>query len=169
MFHKFRYRLSVKYRDKLIWLKRKKNESLFKNIKPIRYSCLIEGEDRNEMNSIKFTLSDNVVNPGTPKIEINIEPEKFANLNMDLLNHTNNKWFINLSNTLIPKQVSNLLQLGGNFGLPIDKFSKKKLYMNLLRMWKVIIGIYLKLKNQKSAIQSFLFSIGSYIKKVVKV
>jgi len=44
---------------------------------------------------------------------------------LDPLNHTNNKWFINLTNVSIPIKVSNLLQLGGNFGFPIAKFSKK--------------------------------------------
>jgi len=41
--------------------------------------------------------------------------------------------------------------------------------MNLLRTWKFIINIYRKLKNQKFVIQLFLFSIDSYIKRVVKV
>jgi len=41
------------------------------------------------------------------------------------LNHTNNKWFINLTNVSIPEKVSNLLQMGGNFSLPVDSFSKK--------------------------------------------
>jgi len=87
MFHRFRYRSSIKYRDKLIWLKRKKNDSSFKNIKPIRYSCLIEGNDRKDNKGIKFILSDNVINSEVSKIEINIKPEKFADLNIDFLNH----------------------------------------------------------------------------------
>jgi len=49
------------------------------------------------------------------------------------LNHTNKKWLINLTNTPIPKQVSNLLQLGGNFGLPIDKFSKKEIIHEFIK------------------------------------
>jgi len=44
---------------------------------------------------------------------------------MDPLSHTDNKWFINLINITIPEKVSNLLQLGGKFGLPINRFYKK--------------------------------------------
>jgi len=40
------------------------------------------------------------------------------------LNHTNNNWFINLTNVTIPTQVSNLLQLGGYFCLPVDNYKK---------------------------------------------
>lgn len=36
----------------------------------------------------------------------------------------NNKWFVNLSNTNIPLEVSKLLQLGGKFSLP-DSTNKK--------------------------------------------
>jgi len=122
----FRSRLSAKYHNKLNWLINKKNLSAVKNIKHIRYSCLIEGKDVKEINNFKFTLSDELGNSEVPKIVINIEPENFIDSTVDLLNHTNNKWFINLSNKLISQQVSNLLQLGGNFGLPIDKFTKKK-------------------------------------------
>jgi len=60
-----------------------------------------------------------------PTMEINLDPRKFIDSKLDPLSHTNNKWFINLTNTTIPEKVSNLLQLGGKFGLPIDSFSKK--------------------------------------------
>jgi len=60
-----------------------------------------------------------------PIMEVNLDPRKFIGSKMDPLSHTNNKWFINLTNITIPEKVSNLLQLGGKFGLPIDSFSKK--------------------------------------------
>jgi len=55
---------------------------------------------------------------------INIDPKKFDNITMNPLNHINNKWFINLTNATIPPYVSSLLQLGGNFNLPIDNNKK---------------------------------------------
>jgi len=35
--------------------------------------------------------------------------------------HTNEKWFLNLSSKTVPLEVSNLLQLGEGFSLPIYK------------------------------------------------
>jgi len=40
------------------------------------------------------------------------EPSDFAKDSQDPLNNTNERWFINLSNSYIPTQVSNLLQFG---------------------------------------------------------
>jgi len=36
----------------------------------------------------------------------------------------NNKWFINLSNSYIPTQVTNLVQLGDRFSLPLNHNKK---------------------------------------------
>jgi len=71
---------------------------------------------------------------------VNIEPKKFVDHTFNPLHLTNNNWFINLTNTPIPSSVSTLLQLGGNFCLPIDN-SKKKQYTNLLRIWNAITVI----------------------------
>jgi len=51
---------------------------------------------------------------------LNINSTDFFLNNQDLLNNNNHKWFINLSNTEIPPQVSYLLQHGKNFSLPIN-------------------------------------------------
>jgi len=118
-FYRFRYRLSIEYGKKFAWLEYKNKEFLFKKIKPIRYSCTIKGED------IKFFHKDNMKNVDYPIMEVNLDPKKFVSSKMDPLSHTNSKWFINLTNITIPEKVSNLLQLGGKFGLPIDSFFKK--------------------------------------------
>lgn len=52
----------------------------------------------------------------------------------------NNKWFINLSSTIIPNEVQSLLQLGDNFNLPITNNEKltiefiKNIESNLIKL-----------------------------------
>lgn len=58
------------------------------------------------------------------QIYIEREPQNFTQVISNPLDYTNKKWFINLINTVIPINVSNLLQLGGNFCLPIDRNRK---------------------------------------------
>jgi len=50
-------------------------------------------------------------------INISIDPYKFHESN-DWLHHTNNKWFVYLSQSVIPQEVSTLLQFGDRFCLP---------------------------------------------------
>jgi len=57
-------------------------------------------------------------------INITIDPKKFSTKEGNFLEHTNNKWFINLSNTTIPQEISSLLQFGDRFCLPM--LSNKK-------------------------------------------
>jgi len=121
-FYNYRHRLSIRYGERYLWLKHKNNANLFKKIKPIRYSYT--SNENNDTNNIKFTVLDDTTK-FDQSVGVNIEPNKFVDNTSDPLNHTNNKWFINLTNISIPNKVSNLLQLGGNFGLPIDKYSKK--------------------------------------------
>jgi len=64
---------------------------------------------------------------------INIEADKFKKIVADPLRHTNSKWFINLTDVSIPEKVSNLLQMGGNFSLPIDYSSKKKVIHEFIK------------------------------------
>lgn len=49
---------------------------------------------------------------------VSIDPHNVIEKSVDTLSHTNNKWFINLTDTHIPAKVSNLLQLGDRFCLP---------------------------------------------------
>jgi len=58
------------------------------------------------------------------KVSVNITPDKFMNSINKPLSQTNEKWFINLSSCNIPVEVSNLLQLGEGFSMPI--FNSKK-------------------------------------------
>jgi len=56
--------------------------------------------------------------------DITINPKKFSIKEKNFLEHTNSKWFINLSNTTIPQEVSTLLQFGDRFCLPMQSNKK---------------------------------------------
>jgi len=122
-FLKYRNRLSLKYKNKFLWLQYRNNENQIRNIKPIKFSYLINKDD---INKTKYFLHENTLDSNISRTSININADKFKNKNnfIDPLKHTNNKWFINLTNVEIPEKVSNLLQMGGKFGLPINNFSK---------------------------------------------
>jgi len=94
-----------------------------KKIKPIRYFYVHTNSDSNNDRK-KYVFPEH--KPDSKKIiaSVNIEPKKFVNYTSNSLEITNNNWFINLTNTPIPSSVSTLLQLGGNFCLPIDNSKK---------------------------------------------
>jgi len=98
LFYKYRYRLSLKYIEKFLWLQHRNNKILNKKIKPIRYSCVFKNGDINEKNNIKYILHENKKKLDFPKINVNIEADKYDDNKINPLNHTNNKWFINLTN-----------------------------------------------------------------------
>jgi len=111
----------------------------------------------NNDKNIKYICSEFTKNSDTFKITVNIDPNNFINNKINPLNHTNNKWFINLTNATIPTQVPNLIQLGGIFSLPI--VMKKSQFMNSLRILKITIVILMIQKKQKYAISLHPFSI----------
>jgi len=82
----------------------------------------------NNDKNIKYICSEFTKNSDIPKIIVNVDPNNFINNKINPLNHTNNKWFINLTNAIISTQVSNVLQLGGNFSLPIDSNKKTTIH-----------------------------------------
>jgi len=51
-------------------------------------------------------------------IKIAVDPHKFSHKSNDWLQHTNHKWFVNLSQSVISQEVSTLLQFGNRFCLP---------------------------------------------------
>jgi len=60
-------------------------------------------------------------------IKILIDSLAFNNKHVFSLDHTNEKWFMNLLNSVISREVFTLLQLGERFSLPIDHDKNKKL------------------------------------------
>jgi len=75
-------------------------------------------------NNKKYVFPEHKPNSDKIIASVNIEPKKFVHHTFNPLHLTNNNWFINLTNTPIPSSTSILLQLGGNFCLPIDNYKK---------------------------------------------
>jgi len=123
LFSNYRYRLSLKYKRKFLWLKHKNNVNSIKHIKPIKYSCSFEELNNNVDNAI-YNCTNTTNNLELSQFVVNIDPNEYTHSVRSPLEHTNEKWFINLTNVAIPTQVSNLLQLGSNFSLPIDNQKK---------------------------------------------
>jgi len=133
LFCRYRYRLSLKYRGKFLWLKHENSKMLIKKIKPVNYSVVFKNCDHNGKNNTKYILSNNMSNSDTSVTTVNIVPNKFMDHTIEPLNQTNNKWFMNLTNVTIPIDVSNLLQLGGNFSLPVDRSTKKNIIHEFIK------------------------------------
>jgi len=116
-----------------LWLKRKNSKKLVKTIKPINYTYVFKNCNHIGKNNTKYILSNNINKSDTSVTTINIIPNKFTDHIIDPLNQTNKKWFMNLTNVTIPTEVSNLLQLGGNFSLPVDKSTKKNIIHEFIK------------------------------------
>jgi len=118
-FHNFKYTLFLTHYNKFMGLLIKTKKESINNIPTIKYSY---HSSKNKFNINKFSTPTN--NPcNTESIDITIDPHRFRNKIQDSLDKTNRKWFINLSNSEIPNEVSALLQLGDKFCLPtyLDK------------------------------------------------
>jgi len=87
-----------------------------KNITSINYTYQ---STNNKFYIDKFSTTINsTVDPND--IKVLIDPHAFNNKHVFSLDHTNEKWFMNLSNSVIPRKVSTLLQLGQRFSLSSD-------------------------------------------------
>lgn len=113
---------------KMEWLRTKKEKLMKSKIKPISYVSLIHNVvDNNDIskNTSHIKVSNNSddicdTDQSTEMEKIKISPVDFCDTSpLDTPLHE--RWFVNLSNTDITKDVQILLQLGERFGLPIDK------------------------------------------------
>jgi len=120
-FNNLKYRLNRNHQKKLNGLIKKTSNEKINKIKRIQYSY---HTTRNRYSQNTYSDSSSKIQRVTNNINIDIDPKKFNIDEMSLLKHTKNKWFINLSNTTIPQEVSTLLQFGERFCLPL---SNKKL------------------------------------------
>jgi len=100
---------------------------MVKKIKPIRYFYVHTNPDTNIDNK-EYVFPEHKPDPEKIIASVNIEPKKFADHTSNPLELTNKNWFINLTNTPIPPSVSALLQLGGNFCLPLENYKKKAIH-----------------------------------------
>lgn len=72
----------------------------------------------------KFYTQSIITTSNESIINNSIIANDFSQKVSNSLDQTNKKWFINLTDTDIPSNVSNLLQLRSNFSLPINNDKK---------------------------------------------
>jgi len=71
----------------------------FYQIIPIKYSCCLK-DLNNNVDNTKYNCSNITNNLDLPQIVVNIDPNKFTDNVISPLDHTNKKWFINLTNAI---------------------------------------------------------------------
>lgn len=115
-FGNFHDRLHNKHNNKFNWLLKRKQDQYLKNIKPIKLSYSTNNKG---IPQSRILVVNNINNK-----DIVIPPNKFSSKHINPLGSTNEKWFINLTDTIIPTNVTNLLQLGSKFCLPFNNDKK---------------------------------------------
>jgi len=120
-FNNLHTKLFSAYKKKFYWLLHRNYMNKTKIIKPINYHVIINKENH---KIIKVFHRNPTLTNNETLSNIKIEPSDFLQDLGDPLNNTNKSWFINLSNSHIPSQVSNLLQFGEKFSLPAH-YNKK--------------------------------------------
>jgi len=151
-----------------------------KKIKPIEFSCLVN-EDSNKF--IKSFPKNPITSKNETLVQTKIDPLQYMDVSSDPLTTINSKWFINLSNSFIPTEVSRLLQLGNNFSLPatlnkkiaihetikdIESNIKSFHLENQVKIRNTIIPQFhkfLHLKSPKNITTELLTSLTNYTKK----
>jgi len=109
-FDNLKHRLFLSHYKKFKGLLINSDKASKKNTKDINYTYCA--------NKNKF-LRNTPNSQGSPNdINITIDPNQYDNKSHDLLEHPNDKWFINLTNSPIPHEVTALLQFGERFCLP---------------------------------------------------
>jgi len=114
------------YHKKFMWLIKKREWDVISKIKEIKYQVQVKKDNNgfgyrvNNKDDCNFE-DDKVIN-------VIIDPKKFDYKNLGSPLSTNSKWFLNLSNKIIPEEVSNLLQLGEGFSFPFYKNKNKAVF-----------------------------------------
>jgi len=123
-FNNFKHRLFVSHYNKFMGLLTKMENESIKNSTSINYTY--QGAKKKYCID-KFSSPISIL-PNPNDIKISINPHEFNNKSNVSLDHTNNKWFLNLSNSVIPKEVSTLLQFGERFSLPTHLNKKRAIH-----------------------------------------
>jgi len=129
-FENSRLRLSRSHEKKFCWLKDSWERKHISKIKPIKFTYVLNKHEHFKV--IKFMQEAPVTSSGESLLNINITPTEFSLSSQASLNNNNHKWFINLTNTEIPPQVSCLLQHGEKFSLPIN-LNKKNIIHEFIK------------------------------------
>jgi len=121
-FNNFSQKLFAIHNKKFNWLRQIHHHNYVKNIKPIKFFHSINKDEQYKV------IKDNGTYPSISSEQllqnITILPSEFSQQIKKPFNEINEKWFINLTNTAIPPNVANLLQLGDKFSLPISTTKK---------------------------------------------
>jgi len=113
-FNNLKHRLNLSHHKKFMGLLTKTNKESIGKITKINYTFL---SNNKKYCWNKFNPPENT--PVEPNdIDVSIEPHRFDRESVDVLESENDKWFLNLSGSTIPHEVSTLLQLGERFCLP---------------------------------------------------
>lgn len=133
--HNFSTTTYRKINNKLKWLDSKHRSHIENNIKEIHYSF---HKVSNGLSNHTNTTHDDppIFSPDMNNIDFTILPTEFPIQDpKSSLHLPKNNWFINLTDNHIPTEVQCLLQLGGNFSLPIpnDSNNKKSLLIEFIK------------------------------------
>jgi len=121
-FNNFSQKLSSVHNKKFNWLRNIHHHNQVKNIKPVKFSYIINKNE--QYKAIKDIGTDPFISSEQSLQNITIAPSEFSQQIKELLKDINDKWFVNLSDTDIPPKISKLLQLGDKFSLPISSTKK---------------------------------------------
>jgi len=128
-------------------LHRSRDDS-YTNINKINYSY---SPSTNAFRLNKYNDPNNSINDPNI-INIMVDPDSFnINNQNESLEHTNNKWFVNLSDVAIPHEVSTLLQYGDRFSLPTHS-NKKTAIHEFIK--DIESNIYLQKSNKQTMIRN---------------
>jgi len=143
------YKEKIRFNQKIIWCSYN-NSSINRNIyktNKINYTYI--SEYSHSQKDCKFVLhdsNDSIIDQSNNTFLVQLDPVKYTNITKKLL-EPREKWFVNISNTVIPKEVIGLLQLGESFCLPPD--NKNDL---LIEYTKHMENSFMRLKQRYSCI-----------------
>lgn len=131
--------------EKFKWILNKHLKSTQSLISPLRYFCSVHNNIQ-RITSSEEILNSNSNDPSEASLEIysftnNPSPSSFSyeiildpsnfKIPITFVFDKQDKWFVNLSNSIIPEEVQSLLQLGENFCLP--NINKQKTTIDLIK------------------------------------
>jgi len=108
-FNNLYIKLFPSHKKKFFWLLHRSELNKANKIKTINFNYIMNSNNHKVLKPLQ--KSSHIQSTNETLIKINIEPSNFLDDMQDSLSKTNNKWFINLSNSYIPTQVTNLVQL----------------------------------------------------------
>jgi len=143
------------------------NDTYLKNIKKIQYVC----SNASPVSTNDYTISlvdSNHSNMDCHNnkfsVSVTFDPAEYAGDSRKLLFEPRDKWFINASNVLIPKEVIGLLQLGEGFCLP--PVNRSDLFIQYIKNFE---NNFSRFRQQQSCINNLRFQLFNLLKPIHKL